>query len=108
MDGGASAPTRPSSNSRSAGANWPSVSVLRSSNSSKTNAQNRPAPITESVQIGGHAHPNAVALCGSCVSVCAAAAPVSLAGVKPRAITKASPINAPTAAPRASNSSNSA
>jgi hypothetical protein len=45
--------------------------------------------------------------------VCAAAAkqnnaPVSLTGVKPRPMTKASPTNAPTATPRASNSSISA
>jgi hypothetical protein len=69
--------------------------------------------MTESAQIGGQAHPKAVALCGNCVSVCAAAArqnnaPVSLAGVKPRAMSKASPTNAPTPAPRANNSSISA
>ena len=61
----------------------------------------------------GQAHPKAVALCGNCVSVCASAArqnnaPVSLAGVKPRAVSKASPTNAPTPAPRANNSSISA
>ena len=52
--------------------------------------------MTESAQIGGHAQPRAVALSGSCVNVCAAAArqnnaPVSLAGVKRRAMTMASP-----------------
>jgi hypothetical protein len=66
--------------------------------------------MTENAQISGHAQPKAVALSGSCVNVCAAAArrnnaPVSLAGVKRRAMTMASPKNAPTAAPRVNNSS---
>src|SRR5579864_6505930 len=85
IGGGEAAAPIPNARSNRAGKKRPGGSARRSSNNSMANAQKKPAPMTERVQIGGHAQPSAAPIPGSCVTVCAAAArqkrtPVARAG----------------------------